>query len=207
MKPLKEEQSIEQSIIRTAEKLFLQRGFAATSLSEIARQVGCNQALVHYYFRNKEQLFATIFQEKLKDLGTEFFSLDNRELPFEERLKHKIRAHFNLLLNNPQLPLLMLNEFSTNTDRFAKIRNILGDFPSMMIEAMDRDLQIEIARGSIRQISAVDLLLNIVILNVGHFLMSPVINAALDLDEEQSKAFNARRCEQNIETIIDSIKI
>ena len=51
----------EQQILASAEKLFLQKGFSATSTTDIARDAGCNQALVHYYFRTKENLFNRIF--------------------------------------------------------------------------------------------------------------------------------------------------
>jgi AcrR family transcriptional regulator len=62
----KEEQSMEQAILEAAEKLFLEKGFASTSTTQIAREVGCNQALVHYYYRTKENLFNTIFENKFK---------------------------------------------------------------------------------------------------------------------------------------------
>ena len=41
------EQSMESIILETAERLFLDKGFALTSTTEIAREAGCNQALVH----------------------------------------------------------------------------------------------------------------------------------------------------------------
>ena len=62
---VKENPTMEIQILETAEKLFLEKGFASTSTTEIAREVGCNQALVHYYFRTKENLFNTIFEQKL----------------------------------------------------------------------------------------------------------------------------------------------
>jgi AcrR family transcriptional regulator len=51
---IKSEQNMEQAILETAERLFLEKGFAATSTTQIAKAVGCNQALVHYYFRTQE---------------------------------------------------------------------------------------------------------------------------------------------------------
>lgn len=66
------EQSMESIILETAERLFLDKGFALTSTTEIAREAGCNQALVHYYFRTKEQLFIRIFEEKIKIFGRGF---------------------------------------------------------------------------------------------------------------------------------------
>ena len=61
-------QNMEEAILEKATSLFLEKGFEATSTSEIARSVGCNQALVHYYYRTKERLFERIFQKKIKFL-------------------------------------------------------------------------------------------------------------------------------------------
>ena len=42
----KTDQNMEQAILEAAEHLFLERGYAATSTTQIAKAVGCNQALV-----------------------------------------------------------------------------------------------------------------------------------------------------------------
>ena len=56
------EKNMEKAILEAAETLFLEKGFDATSTTQIAKAVGCNQALIHYYFRTKENLFDTIFE-------------------------------------------------------------------------------------------------------------------------------------------------
>ena len=71
-----ETEPMEQAILRAAERLFLDKGFALTSTTEIAREAGCNQALVHYYFRTKENLFEKIFEQKIRMLISNIFSID-----------------------------------------------------------------------------------------------------------------------------------
>ena len=56
--------NLEQDILDAASELFLSRGFDNTSTTDIAKKAGCNQALVHYYFRTKENLFQRIFLQK-----------------------------------------------------------------------------------------------------------------------------------------------
>ena len=58
-------QNIEERILWVAERLFLEKGFSGTSTTEIAKAVGCNQALIHYYFRTKEKLFWDVFTPKM----------------------------------------------------------------------------------------------------------------------------------------------
>ena len=47
----------EQKIIMAAQSTFLKKGYDATSLVEIAKLVGINQAMIHYYFRSKKNLY------------------------------------------------------------------------------------------------------------------------------------------------------
>ena len=42
---------LERQIIETAQQLFIEKGFAGTSMSDIAATVGINRPTLHYYFR------------------------------------------------------------------------------------------------------------------------------------------------------------
>ena len=60
-----DDKSMEFQILEAAEKLFLKQGYVKTSIGQIAKLAGCNQALVHYYYRTKDNLFEKIFEEKV----------------------------------------------------------------------------------------------------------------------------------------------
>src|SRR5947208_7189406 len=50
-----------QRILDAAHAVFVRRGTAGARMQEIAREAGVNQALLHYYFRSKEQLAQAAF--------------------------------------------------------------------------------------------------------------------------------------------------
>lgn len=56
-----------QRIINASASLFSEKGFDATSVSEIAQAAGVNKALIYYYFKSKEDildyLIGTLFQD------------------------------------------------------------------------------------------------------------------------------------------------
>ena len=52
---------LEERIIRVARSLFIERGFAETSMSDIAATVGINRPVLHYYFRTKSRMFQAVF--------------------------------------------------------------------------------------------------------------------------------------------------
>ena len=45
-----EHSDLEQQIIKTAQQLFIEKGFVETSMSDIAATVGINRPTLHYYF-------------------------------------------------------------------------------------------------------------------------------------------------------------
>ena len=67
---MKEETSnTEQSILKAAEKEFLKKGFSGSKTTEIAKEAGVTHAMLHYYFRTKENLFNKVFEEKARQLA------------------------------------------------------------------------------------------------------------------------------------------
>ncbi len=47
-------------ILQAAKKEFAERGYDGARMSSIARRAEVNQALIHYYFENKEQLYVRV---------------------------------------------------------------------------------------------------------------------------------------------------
>src|SRR5659263_766090 len=94
------ELTTEQAIMEAAEELFLENGYARTSTTAIARKAGCNQALVHYYYRSKENLFGLVFRKKISVFLSFFLQVSHEDLPFEEKLAKRIGAHFDMIRAN-----------------------------------------------------------------------------------------------------------
>ena len=65
---MSEANSTEKAILQAAEKEFLTKGLASSKTTEIAKAAGVTHAMLHYYFRTKDNLFEQVFQEKVKVL-------------------------------------------------------------------------------------------------------------------------------------------
>ena len=197
--------NMEQKILDVAVELFLNNGFDKTSTTEIAKKVGCNQALIHYYFRTKENLFQKVFESKFKTFASVFFTLKKPEVDFIENLRNMISTHFDTLAKIPKMPMLLLSEIAGNKERLRLFKDALGFIPKQIFATLDTDLQSEIAKGNIRQISSMDLMMNILSLNVFLFASLPLFSEMLEFDEEQKKQFIEHRKQEIIETIISSL--
>jgi AcrR family transcriptional regulator len=203
----KNQQTMEQSILEVAERLFLEKGFKLTSTTEIAKEVGCNQALVHYYFRTKENLFNIIFEQKFKYFFQEIFEMKNiLKLSFLDKLKFIIESHFDLLLKNPRIPSLIIYELSRQPEQMTILREKLYTMPEQFFTELNSELQTEIEKGNVREINLIDLIINIISLNVAIFVMMPVIEKALALTDEQKELMIHHRKAQNVEFVLKSLR-
>lgn len=200
------EQSMESIILETAERLFLDKGFALTSTTEIAREAGCNQALVHYYFRTKEQLFIRIFEEKIKIFAGAFFSIDEKPGTFLEKLTRKIEAQFDIIAQNPKIPFLIINEITTNPQRIKALHKSIGEYPASIIRKVNEELEEAIAQGEVRPITVLDLILTVLSLNVLPQLLRPILEEVMPLPPEEVQKLIARRKEENVKLIINSLR-
>ena len=52
-------------IIAAAERIFLLKGLDGARMQDIADEASINKAMLHYYFRNKQQLFDIILDDKI----------------------------------------------------------------------------------------------------------------------------------------------
>lgn len=186
-----------------AEKLFLEKGFTATSTTQIAKEVGCNQALVHYYFRTKDNLFNRIFEKKFGDFFQVIFDTTQLEqLDFKQKIRHICESHFDLLNKNPKIPMLILNELSRRPDHIELLREKLHVLPEKLFELMEKDLQTEVDAGRIRKVSFMDVVMTMISLNVSIFTLLPVAAQALQINAEQQNMILAHRRSENVEIIL-----
>lgn len=198
--------TMEQKILDTAEDLFLDKGFAMTSTTEIAKKAGCNQALVHYYFRTKERLFESIFEKKLGPFIRSFLQICTEDISFEEKLARTIRAHYEVVSQNPRFPFLVLNELTTNPSRIKSIKEMLGDAPVQAMKRFQAELDEEIRQGRIRPVTAFDLLLTMLSLNIAPFLYTPMMRDILDFSPADLQEILRKRIDENVTVILKSLK-
>ena len=197
----------EQIILEVAEKHFIEKGLTGTRTTEIASEAGVNHALLHYYFRTKENLFEKIFEQKVGQLlGSFSFALDD-DTPFFDKLKNAIESHFEILRQTPKMPLFIIREIVLDKDRKDFILKNMFPVGKELYHKLNVVIRNEIRKGVIRPVKTFDLVLNIVSLNVFAFIAAQIF---FDMDAEKEKetlrAFLDERKKNNVELIINSLK-
>ena len=199
---------MELRIREVAQQLFFSQGYAATSTTQIAREVGCTQALVHYYYRTKENLFRKIFLEQvLAALNVIGRSLANED-SFDRFIEHAISMYFDALMSNPRLPFFVLEELVSNPERRKYMRENFVKNPSYALLYMQFDARLrqEQREGNIVKTDPFDLMITIASMTVFTFISLPMYRDLLARTDEQVREYVLHRKNEIISMVKKLLK-
>jgi TetR/AcrR family transcriptional regulator len=165
----------EERILASAEKLFYRKGKAGTSMQDIADDAGINRTLLNYYFRSKDQLFEAVFRNALKRFVPELVKMLRSEMSFEEYMPMLIETVIDTLLRNPQIPVFVLQELSSNPERMPMIMKEMGLDPSIAFRKIGEEKQ----RGRIGNGDPRQLIMNLLSLCIFPFAARPIVTEIL----------------------------
>ena len=202
-------QNIEKRILWVAERLFLEKGFNGTSTTEIAKTVGCNQTLIHYYFRTKEKLFWDVFSPKVEQVLEYLDAPLDESIDFIERICNVVDFYFGMLELDERLAPFIVNELIMNPVRWGKFRDryLRNESRSSAFDRFENMVEEEINSGRIRKIRPIDLLLNIMSLTISAFIVAPKGFAIGECDSNLRKSYLDYRREDIKNLIVNGIKL
>lgn len=91
-------------ILGAAHDLFVEKGFAGVSMSEIAASSGVTKSLIHHHFGSKEQLWEGVKQQAfLAYAEQQKAMLEAATDPTPELLKASVEIYFRFLKDNPDV--------------------------------------------------------------------------------------------------------
>ena len=199
-------QSKEQQILDAAEREFLEKGYDGARTTSIAKAAGVTHAMLHYYFRTKEQLFEHIIDKKMSEivpLMTHLFG--NEDLPLVRRIEEAISVHFDFVVANPDLPRFLINEVLPHKERCdlfrSKIENVL-----YLVDNLQREVNEAAASGEVEQFNVLLLFQSVLSLNIFPSVMANMIENLLGDNGQSMKEVLAQRKAENIELIMRRIK-
>ena len=98
--PLTEEEQIRrrQEIFDASVHLFVEKGFAETSMREIAAAAGIGKATLYDYFKTKDEILLSFFEREVHDLADRAAEVVRQDLPGADKLRTIMRMHLEYWL-------------------------------------------------------------------------------------------------------------
>lgn len=172
--------SAEENILRAAEKIFMEKGYAGTRMQEVADEAGINKAMLHYYFRSKEKLFQVILTEAINEISPMLMRSLSSDKEVLDKLDDLVTSYTALLLKRPHLPLFVMHELSQNQGKFVTDIAINNQTQPVMLAFFQQVIE-ECAAGKLRGIQPVHLLLHVMSLIVFPFIARPMVSRVAEL--------------------------
>lgn len=138
-----------EEILRVALRLFAARGFAGTSTSAIAREVGVTQPLVHHHFGSKEALWREVVGLSFSEMGASILRVGSEHPPGIERLRALLLALVDHLAAHPQAGIILRTESNAGGPHFDYLYDSwIGD----LVALFHQELKLGVEQGLIRPV-------------------------------------------------------
>src|SRR5690606_16805227 len=95
-----------QQIIEAAVKVIAENGYHASQVSKIAKEAGVADGTIYLYFKNKEDVLVSVFEEKMGQFIDKIAKATSEQANANDKLKVLIEMHFSQLEENPDLAIV-----------------------------------------------------------------------------------------------------
>lgn len=188
----------EARILEAARSVYIRRGTAGARMQEIAAEAGVNQALLHYYFRSKDQLAGAVFQQMASRLFPAVLQALMMDASLDAKIDRIIEVYHENLTKNPFLPGYVLSELHHHPERIQSLLAKVGghdprDVIPPMFARLAQQIDAEVEAGRMRPIDPRQFVVNLVSLCIFPFAARPMLSMLLGLDDASFPAFIDQR--------------
>lgn len=135
------------AIIEAAVKVIASNGYHNAKVSQIAKEAGVADGTIYLYFRNKEDVLVSMFNEKIsrfvENVRTRLDTIDRSD----DKLRELIRMHFAFLTNDRDMAVVTQIELR-QSDHASRVE--IGKIVKSYLNIMDDIISEGIQKGEFR---------------------------------------------------------
>ena len=195
----------EQEILLAAEKLFAEKGFKGATTSLIAAEAGVTHAMLHYYFRTKEQIFLKVCDSYMEEVRSELRPIMEPAVYDVKLIKTVTEICFDFFSSHSGQMSLFLEVAKERPELLEEYVVELGRYMGGALTAHQERTEAAVREGKINDISFSDLLLDIVSVCASPFFFEPVVDNIMKMDAARKKEFLESRKREAVELIANRI--
>lgn len=105
-----------QELIHTAACLFKQRGFASTSMRDLAAELGMEAASLYHHIKSKDELLEVICFDLADKLTTAVTEVNDIYFNAEDKLRMAIKNHVEILTQNIHFSTVFIQDWRHLTE-------------------------------------------------------------------------------------------
>lgn len=133
-----------KQIIDAAVIVIAENGYHQAQVSKIAKQAGVADGTIYLYFKNKEDILISVFQEKMGVFVSKLEQIIARDLSASSKLGLMIESHFELLASDIHLAIVTQLELrQSNHELRTKINDVLREYLKLMDQILIQGMKNE----------------------------------------------------------------
>jgi TetR/AcrR family fatty acid metabolism transcriptional regulator len=122
-----------ERILAAAERVFARRGFFASRVSEIAKDAGVADGTIYLYFKSKDDLLISLFEQRMKQVNTTLREAVATEKRAIDQLRLFIKAYLKLVHDEPAATEVLTIELRQSNKFMKEYENAeFSDFLRML---------------------------------------------------------------------------
>jgi AcrR family transcriptional regulator len=194
---------VESKILEAATTVFTQKGLAGASMQDIADEARISRTSLHYYYRNKDKLFDTVFERVVDAFITQLISIMNADTPLAEKLKRFIDGYLDFMLDNPGYVSFMVHDLNVTPERMVKL--ILSrDFD---VEKLKGQIIAEMKNNQRSEFDVAQFWASLIGMSIMPFVFKPMVTKFfLDESEDRFREFINNRKQHILDFLMKYIK-
>jgi TetR/AcrR family transcriptional regulator len=194
----------ERRIMEAAKQVFHKRGYFGARMQDIADEAGINKAMLHYYFRNKDNIFEAVFQEAIGKVFGRIMSSFAINGSMQEKLVAFADSYIDLLISEPYIPAFVIHEINHNPERIKTfLSETINVDPKILVNMINNDID----QGKIRNIDPIQIILTMISSAIFPFIGKPILMELFKINENEFINLMQERKRIIPEIIMSGIKI
>lgn len=189
------DQDTEKLIKDTAKRLFFGEGRFNATTQEIADAAGVNRTLINYYFRSRDKLFETVFEDAQKQEQELTEQIVFSDLPLKEKISRHLDSCFEQAKQYPYLEIYMVTQM--NQGCVYKDREKMGT----LLDKFYLEIALEMEKGTIAKMRPEHFALNFISLMSFPISMRPLLQETMGMTKEYYDALLEERKEIVLNTL------
>lgn len=199
----KAETNTEEIILKSAITIFHKKGLAGARMQEIADEAKINKAMLHYYFRSKQQLFEAVFKKAFLQLAPQIHQILNSDDSLFDKIENFASKYISFVSENRFLPSFVIQELNNNPE-FKELFFSQSEVPKPTKFILQ--IEEEIKNNNIIDIEPKQLLVDMFSLSIFPFIGSPLLQKILNQNETEYNQLLDERKKHVASFIINAIK-
>jgi TetR/AcrR family transcriptional regulator len=179
--------------LKAAVAEFAEHGIAGARTDAIARAAHVNKALLYYYFKDKDALYAAVLDHVFGGLRARVMPVLESKLPPRRKMLEYLGTYFDYIAANPRFPRVVQAEWMRSDAGAAGMQRVAKEYFRPIFGKLVEVLREGIAAGEFRAVNPMDFLPSVAAVIVFYFAAAPVMKTLLKVDPLSKERIRERR--------------